>query len=635
MRRERRSARLRKIPEHAESLGSNVNTAAGRENVYTYDELKKPTSIRLLELLPGSPQDQLECQLYDYDLGLLGGSPFGSPYEAISYVWGSAEKTKSIICNGAQLAITANLENVLRRVRLPDSTRKLWADAICINQDDVSERNQQVGLMDKVYSLARNVLFCLDADTSRDSAQLPPEIFDSITPFEWEKTVRLLGCEWWSRVWVLQEFGLAYNGHFLYGREMIDRLSMTLFVTSMAMLSSHLPVYHRYREEGDILTRAHNLMFLYKYQTLADLHGKVDYLDVLQATRTSRATLSHDYVYSTFGHPAARAGYRDADGMQQYHLGKQDNSPLLTQPDYRKSTATLFKEVAVHILRQTGNLRLLSAVSHDERTISLTEGYPSWVPRWDVPKGCIALGDGLGVSNDEGRLAYDASSGSSQLQQIQIDGDSLIVRGFVFDEIAGCIMTFPSEILGADLETLDEEIFGRIQAAVGHIKDVGDKPKRRRQGPPAALQRTLTAGLSNWTVAKNHIMRHGPIMNSEEETMEANFAAFFSRTARRRTRSSKTAKGDGVQFLLDVQVAAADRVLFVTRRGFLGLGPRILEEGDICCVIFGAMVPLVLRPKPNGQYVLVGESYIHGIMRGEGMEAFREGKFDATEFSIG
>jgi len=33
----------------------------------------------------------------------------------------------------------------------------------------------------------------------------------------------------------------------------------------------------------------------------------------------------------------------------------------------------------------------------------------------------------------------------------------------------------------------------------------------------------------------------------------------------------------------------------------LGLGSRVLKEGDLCCIIFGAPVPLILR--------LVGEHY--------------------------
>jgi hypothetical protein len=85
---------------------------------------------------------------------------------------------------------------------------------------------------------------------------------------------------------------------------------------------------------------------------------------------------------------------------------------------------------------------------------------------------------------------------------------------------------------------------------------------------------------------------------------------------------------------MDMQVVMANRQVFTTERGFLGIRPRALREGDICCILFGAMVPIMLRRKPNSRYVLVGESYVHSIMQGETMEAFREGKFDVADFGL-
>ena len=60
---------------------------------------------------------------------------------------------------------------------------------------------------------------------------------------------------------------------------------------------------------------------------------------------------------------------------------------------------------------------------------------------------------------------------------------------------------------------------------------------------------------------------------------------------------------------------------FITERGYIGLGPRYLQPGDAVCVLFGARVPHVLRPRTEGQrgYLFVGEAYVHGIMDGEGI----------------
>ncbi|KAG4435095.1 hypothetical protein IFR05_009422 [Cadophora sp. M221] len=64
-------------------------------------------------------------------------------------------------------------------------------------------------------------------------------------------------------------------------------------------------------------------------------------------------------------------------------------------------------------------------------------------------------------------------------------------------------------------------------------------------------------------------------------------------------------------------------VPFMTQRGYVGLGPGYGQEhtrpGDLVCIFYGARVPFVLRPRPDGQsgYILVGEAFVYGIMDGE------------------
>jgi hypothetical protein len=60
------------------------------------------------------------------------------------------------------------------------------------------------------------------------------------------------------------------------------------------------------------------------------------------------------------------------------------------------------------------------------------------------------------------------------------------------------------------------------------------------------------------------------------------------------------------------------RKLFSIHQGMLGLGPSVLSEGDLCCILIGAPVPFILRPFGE-QYKLVGEAYVHGAMKGEAM----------------
>jgi len=64
-----------------------------------------------------------------------------------------------------------------------------------------------------------------------------------------------------------------------------------------------------------------------------------------------------------------------------------------------------------------------------------------------------------------------------------------------------------------------------------------------------------------------------------------------------------------------------NRKLFYTERGWLGLGPPSLQPSDEVWLLKAGRVPFALRPTPSGQYLLVGEVYIHGIMDGELVDA--------------
>jgi hypothetical protein len=57
-----------------------------------------------------------------------------------------------MICDGKSIDITASLRDVLRRVRLPNTPRNIWADQICIDQGNLEERGHQVKLMGKIFS---------------------------------------------------------------------------------------------------------------------------------------------------------------------------------------------------------------------------------------------------------------------------------------------------------------------------------------------------------------------------------------------------------------------------------------------------------------------------------------------------
>jgi Heterokaryon incompatibility protein (HET) len=82
-------------------------------------------------------------------------------FDAISYVWGLPNQVSQINCDGKIIHLTASLQDVLRRVRLPNTVRNLWADQVCMNQDKLAERSHQVALMGKIYGKSRKTLVWL------------------------------------------------------------------------------------------------------------------------------------------------------------------------------------------------------------------------------------------------------------------------------------------------------------------------------------------------------------------------------------------------------------------------------------------------------------------------------------------
>ena len=67
-------------------------------------------------------------------------------------------------------------------------------------------------------------------------------------------------------------------------------------------------------------------------------------------------------------------------------------------------------------------------------------------------------------------------------------------------------------------------------------------------------------------------------------------------------------------------MANTGRRLFATNRGYIGLGPSEMQEGDHVYIISGGNIPYILRPvsgKRPQTFELVGGCYLHGVMYGE------------------
>lgn len=120
---------------------------------YMYEPLSyKNHQIRILELQPGSDDEQLREYLSIVD---MDGKP---EYECLSYVWGDATPRHMLrIHQDKMLMIGDNVHRALIGLRERNKHVKIWIDAICINQNDIKERNHQVQNMFCVYRNSASV----------------------------------------------------------------------------------------------------------------------------------------------------------------------------------------------------------------------------------------------------------------------------------------------------------------------------------------------------------------------------------------------------------------------------------------------------------------------------------------------
>lgn len=130
-----------------------------------YDNLPLPPGsqcIRVLDIHQIDPADssRLTGALRTVDLHTA------PEFTALSYVWGQGSSHK-ISCNGCDLDITQSCYEALTSLRQSCRPLTIWVDAICINQEDNSEREQQIMLMGSIFTLAKTVYVWLGGSNTK------------------------------------------------------------------------------------------------------------------------------------------------------------------------------------------------------------------------------------------------------------------------------------------------------------------------------------------------------------------------------------------------------------------------------------------------------------------------------------
>jgi hypothetical protein len=146
-------------------------------------------------------------------------------YQCVSYCWGTVQDVQWMLCDGQRLQITKNVDIMLRFLRKTTSLRKLWIDAICIDQNNDAEKAKQVGRMDRIYERADKVHVWLGPAAPEDKIpsafailknwalelRNSPIIDLTVVPAPLLASINAFFARpWFTRRWVLQEVKLAH-----------------------------------------------------------------------------------------------------------------------------------------------------------------------------------------------------------------------------------------------------------------------------------------------------------------------------------------------------------------------------------------------------------------------------------------
>ena len=565
------------------------------------------SEIRVLDLHPGPQDDTIRCSLRQVS---LDSSP---QYKALSYTWGNVAQTRPILVDGQRFEATVNLASALSHLRSQTDVLTIWVDAVCINQQNNSEVNDQVRRMKSIYNSAERVIVWLGEEQPEDAAAIAliKEIFDNIDSDEWFAAVlqdsatpakimavsSILARDYWSRAWVVQE---------------------TMFNKDITVHCGALTIPWRSLDfSGIIEKRGEDLAKLDVDSasvfrnggagTLGDpgiggITSPSDLLRTLIWNRQLYATDPRDKVY-------AFTGLLDACCPQ---------FPI----DYSRSVEEVYIDVVKYLLIETRRLDVIGVT----QSMSKPPKLPSWAPDWRHQPDSTSV-------NLTRLRAMDPVFCASDLRPARYmfsDNDrTLTVAGFVVGVV---------EHLGAACltESLDETSANKY-AALAAFQDWYKLVARCKGTGVQAIVDMCRVTSCDYVCSSNAsgLVNRSPLTNAEEEVTfflavaveQASAEAFPGELLRFNKRQLGLNEGNilnphssetGATFM-------QDRRFFISSGGHMGLAPQHARIGDSVCVLLGCSQPIILRDHKD-YHTVIGESFIHGLMYGEWLSSGTAGQ---------
>ncbi|KAI1277039.1 HET-domain-containing protein [Xylaria sp. FL0933] len=516
-------------------------------------------------------------------------------YEALSYAWGPPEKNEIIEIVASRtkadtalsdsflsrkLPITHNLELALRYIRFHDRPRTMWIDAICIDQDNVQERNAQVQRMGEVFSLAFGVVAWLgpgfvdsrlalrtleeigqEVEITKEWLLLPspqcshPDWYRLETPIPLEPNqltaiIKLCEAPYLKRLWVIQELTLAsVNSVVQCGH---DAISLLLLRYGILLLYGKQYMQPR---ETTFKTR----QTIYSVARIMENNPNMPLDEVLFRHHVRECSDARDKVYACINllDPAVRK-----------HI----------VVDYSKPPLEVYKQAFLVFLGQEKRLAQLPFAGH---CTSPTSAWPTWLPDWSQHIiNTTRYSDGIASSISAARANYTAPN-------------KLDVTGVSF----------------AHISTGSQALSGGFSSAVQFLKGLGFENLQTSTYPngETRLDAYLLAFCSGYVHYRFPDSYYASTLSKlRDEVME--FAV------RPECAEQSTLVGGHVEFI----TFCAGHV-FTTDNGYIGRAKSPVQPGDEAFVFLGCNSPMVVRPTPNSEYKVVGDCYIYGAMDGEAL----------------
>ncbi|KAL6709037.1 hypothetical protein ACN47E_002164 [Coniothyrium glycines] len=624
---------------------------------YKYAPLEHPEDIRIVLLYPRLGFGKVCCSL------LQGPHMQIYNYEAMSYTWNSMDTTKEILVDGHTMRVTESVYEILTTYSSLFLPRLLWIDALCINQEDRAEKSKQVPLMSKIYRnailttvflgnsqsagyraavskmplinrynglrphepfigahyedsrLALDLLKelrVLQAGALRDPDMAAYRTFEKLglsqsKRHQWRALNDLLQHAWFGRVWIIQEVALSDTVVIRYGD---GTISWDDLVKGMRALKSAYPfrfwldLEHEVRLAHFENTSLGNVFRIHAYREV-DRRNHVDFGNDASLTR-----LLEDSAHFSATNP------RDL----VYGFMSMCTSPLTV--NYENPLEDIFLDVAKRLIAEKSLSFLFHAGGISNRKLGHNEvvRLPSWVPYWSSrPK----------YSRLEGKF----SAGGTGWCEIRVsNNNSLITSGIFVDTISevgpelfetdpDAAVSFAHEFLSfvRNYQTCLDMLADRF----GSIDHVPYDKSLITQSVLGAFERTLfldNPPLTGYKVAQERLQT---ALKWLQDTTTA--PAWRQTTPQMIARDEHTFRE--VELLKEaihlMRHYCGRRRFFISKAGYIGLCPSYTAKDDQVFVLPGVQIPVLLRPYfdakglvTSKRFELVGESYVHGSMRG-------------------